>query len=1271
MLRKLLSTLSIVVASAGLMLAQNESAIKVTLKDKANKETIPFANVIVEMGGIQVGVGTTNIDGEVTIKPLNPGKYNVKATYVGYQAMEISNVSLAVGKTVYLNLEMTAGQQLDVVDVVIYAEPLIDPDTKSGSTVTRQEYQNMASKNINTVAASTAGVYQQDEGGALNVRGARSSGTSYYIDGVKVTGSAGVAQSSVEQVTTIVGGTPAEYGDATGGIIAITTRGPSSAYGGSIELISSGIGEKNGHSRGLDAYGYNFVGFSVNGPILMNNDSASKVKKSVLGFSLSGEVFTEQDPDPSAVGFYQINADKLSELEKTPLRVNPNGAGGFVLNSEYVTASDLEKIKARNNVRSNSMRLNGKIQYQPTTNMGITVGGSIDYNKKHDWVYDYALFNSVNNPQVMENTWRGFAKLTQKFNSVSSKEEEKTSSNITNAYFTLQASYAKTKRTVQDDTHGDKYFDYGYIGKFNQTKTNSYIYEQREKYDLNGDGILDTVSAFFQNGFTDQQLTFTPGDMNPTGTAYTTEFFANTDPLQINNLDAVQAGLGLRNGDVARNVYSMWYNTGRQYRGNNLGDLSQFRVFANFSADIKKHAVQLGFEFEQRTQRQFDVITINDNGGLWGQMRQLANSHLSQLDATPILNSDLSGTYLYYDFNRLNDGIQTQFDRSLREKLGYDVNSTNWINIDAYDPSMYNLDMFSADDLLVNGGTSALVDYFGYTHTGKALTGNPSLNDFFTKKDANGNFTREIGAYQPIYIAGYLQDKFDFKDLKFNIGLRIDRFDANQKVLKDKYLLYEAKTAGEVNFASEFNTTRPANIGDNYVVYVDNKDNPTRPVGYRNGDTWYNAQGAEITDPNSSLAGSNTVDGEINPYLLDPASAKKKIISANVFEDYTPQINMMPRIAFSFPISDVANFFAHYDVLTQRPTDGGAGGSNYGRLDPIQYLNIQNNAGDIINNPNLKPERTTDYELGFTQVLNEKKNSALTLSAFYRELRNMIQVVQVYKAFPVTYNSFDNIDFGTVKGFSIAYDLRRMASGVQLTANYTLQFADGTGSSATDGVDLASSGQPNLRTTHPLDYDQRHTVVVNVDYRFASGADYNGPVWTRHKGSDKEKSIKLLENVGANLVARAGSGTPYSRQKNITQGNASSQNVVFGVSQRSNLTGMVNGSNLPWNFKLDLRIDKDIELTWGGKKEGDEKKHANLNIYLQVLNVLNAKNIINVYKATGNAGDDGYLTSVEGQNALAGKNSAESFTDLYNVKVNDPSYYSRPRVIRLGLLLDF
>jgi hypothetical protein len=1260
MLRKLLSTLSIVVASAGLMFAQNEAAIKVRLTDKANKETIPFANVVVEMGGIQAGVGTTNIDGEVLIKPLNPGRYNVKATYVGYQAVQIDNVVLTVGKTVHLNLEMSAGQQLDVVEIVEWSKPLIDPDTKSGGTVTAEEYKNMATKNINSVASTTAGVYQQDEGGSLNVRGARSDGTAYYVDGQKVIGSSSVPQSSVDQITTIVGGTPAEYGDATGGIIAITTKGPASKYSGGIEMITSGLGEKDGKSRGLDAFGYNFIGFSINGPILVKSDSASGVKKSILGFSLSGEAVSEKDPNPSAVGFYQVKKDKLEELANAPLRPSAQSSG-YQLNSEYVTADDLEKIRARNNVGQQALRLNGKVQYQPTANMGITVGGSVDYGKRNDFIYEYALFNPGNNPQTISNTWRVYGKLTQKFNSNSSAEEEKSSSIIKNAYFTLQASYAKTNSKTQDETHKENIFNYGYIGKFVQSREKSYAFELRDKYDIDGDGIKDTIVAAFQDGFVNTNLAYTASDINPEGAAYTNQYYG-FEPNPTSLLD-VQQGFGLMNGDRPRNIYSMWYNTGRQYGGYNYDQNTQFRVFANFSADIKKHAIQVGFEYEQRAGRSYSVSPIS----LWERMRDLANFHIQNLKDDSIndaiLNTDVhffpdgsvDNLFTYYDFERENDGNITQFGRSIREALGYDVNGTDWIDIDSYDPSTFNIDMFSADDLLNIGGTS-YVGYYGYDHTGKILKGNPSLDDFFNKRDDKGNLTREIGAYQPIYIAGFIQDKFDFKDIRFNVGLRIDRFDANQKVLKDKYLLYEAKTAAEVNYAT-FNQSRPSNIGDEYVVYVNDENNPSAIVGYRNEDTWYNSSGVEVSDPGTSLAGANTVDGRIHPYLVDASSQGKKITS-KVFKDYDPQINLMPRIAFAFPISDVANFFAHYDVLTQRPP-------SFNRLDPLQYLNVENNQGGFVNNPNLKPEKTIDYELGFAQVLNEKKNSSITLSAFYRELRNMIQTTNVYQAYPVTYNSFANVDFGTVKGFSIAYDLRRMSSGVQLTANYTLQFADGTGSSASDGVNLVASGQPNLRTTHPLDFDQRHTVVVNVDYRFGAGKDYNGPRFTKGKGSDKEKVINILEDVGANVVFRAGSGTPYSKQSNfIPEGQ-------FGISNNARLDGSINGSNLPWNFRMDLRVDKNMELSWGGKKEGEAKKSANLNIYLQVLNVLNTKNVINVYRATGSPDDDGYLASAQAQTTIAGQTSPTSFNDLYSVKINNPNNYQRPRVIRIGVLLDF
>ncbi len=1257
MLRKLLSTLSIVVASAGFVMSQNEAAIKVKLIDKANKETIPFANVLVEIGGIQAAVGTTNIDGEVTIKPLNPGKYNVKATYVGYQAVQMDNVSVSVGKTTYLNIEMTAGQQLDVVEVVEWTKPLIDPDTKSGGTVTAEEYRNMATKNINSVASTTAGVYQKDEGEAVSVRGARSDGTIYFVDGQKVIGSSGVPQSSVEQITVITGGTPPEYGDATGGIISITTKGPASKYTGGIELMTSGLGEKDGKSRGLDAYGYNFIGFSVNGPLLTKKDSASGVKKSVLGFSLAGEMVSEKDPAPSAGGFYQIKKEKLENLEQNPLRPSPQGQG-FVLNSEYVTSDDIEKIKARNNVGQQALRLNGKIIYQPTPTMTITVGGSVDYSKKHDFTYEYALFNPVNNAQIIENTWRSYVKLTQRFNSNSTAEEEKASSIIKNAYFTLQVSYAKTNKKTQDDNHKGNIFDYGYIGKFTQTRKPSYQPEERY-YDLNGDGSPDTTYAWWQNGFQDVSLAYTPGEQNPTGTPYTNYYFANTPADQIFNIFNVQQGFGMINGDRPRNVYSMWYNTGRQFNAYFNENTTQFRVFANFSADIKKHAIQLGFEYEQRVARNHSLNPI----GLWTQMRQIANYHLSNLDTIPILNTDvhyfpdgtIDNTFSYYDFNRLDDGTMTEFGRNIRNQLG--LSSTDWVDTDSYDPSTFSIDMFSADDLLNIGGTS-YVSYYGYDHKGNKLKGNPSLDDFFTKKDANGNYTREIGAYQPIYIAGYIQDQFDFKDLKFRVGVRVDRFDANQKVLKDKYLLYEAKTAGEVNYSLFPSNTRPSNVGDDYVVYVNDFNNPSAIVGYRNGDTWYNSQGVEVTDPGTSLAGSNTVDGRIKPYLVNPSKTSAYDINSKAFKDYVPQINVMPRIAFAFPISDMANFFAHYDVLTQRPP-------SFNRMSPVQYMNMQFNPGDYINNPNLKPERTTEYELGFAQVLNEKKNSVLTLSAFYRELRDMIQTTSVYQAYPITYYSFTNVDFGTVKGFSIAYELRRLYSGVQLSANYTLQFADGTGSSASDGQNLVASGQPNLRTTHPLDFDQRHTLVLNIDYRFGAGKDYKGPSFTMKKGTDSEKTIKLLENVGANVTFRAGSGTPYTKQQNI------SPEGQFGIQVQRGLEGSINGSNLPWNFRMDLRVDKDLALEWGGDKEGNGKKQASLNVYLQVLNLLNTRNVIAVYKATGDANDDGYLASAAAQNTINGQLNPQSFRDLYSVKIDDPRNFQRPRVIRLGLILSF
>ena len=120
---------------------------------------------------------------------------------------------------------------------------------------------------------------------------------------------------------------------------------------------------------------------------------------------------------------------------------------------------------------------------------------------------------------------------------------------------------------------------------------------------------------------------------------------------------------------------------------------------------------------------------------------------------------------------------------------------------------------------------------------------------------------RLIPAFQPTYVAGFIQDKFAFDDLIFNVGLRVDRYDANQQVLKDRYLLHDAYTVGEATGFSH-----PASVENDYVVYVDDFTNPTKITGYRSDNIWFDATGNEVDDPSIITQES---DGNVTPYLKD------------------------------------------------------------------------------------------------------------------------------------------------------------------------------------------------------------------------------------------------------------------------------------------------------------------------------------------------------------------------------------------------------------------
>jgi len=1210
-------------------------AIKVHMFDKATKQPIPFANVVVEKGGTQISGGVTDLDGYVTIKPLDPGQYDVKAVYEGYQEKEFTGISVAPDKTNYLEMDMASTmQQIKQVDIVQYKTPLIAPNTQTGQTVTREDYQHMAVKDVNSVAATTAGVYQSDVGGDINVRGSRSNATQFIIDGVKITADqniGGIPQSMIDEETVITGGVPANYGDATGGIIVINTMNPSPKFFGSAEAITSEV---------LDPFGYNDFNFSIGGPIYSKKDTATHTKVPVIDFILGGEVSYKQDNNPSFVGAYTANSDTLSKVQQTPFLLNPQG--GFYRASEFIDASEITHTAAHINDPSESVSVNGKLGFQVNSNVRVTVGGSFEYSHLYQFDFNNMLLNNTENPLQLTTAYRTFVRLTQRFPTPEGKDAKQ--SIIKNAYYSIQASYGNTFNTLENPYFKGNIFDYSFVGQFQQYYSNQYQLKNG-RYGL----------ANYQTAYSDSLYSFKPGTENPLLANYTSEIYQLLGANNITNPNTVEQAGGLLNGDNPAFVYSLWHNTGftgaqsqagisAQYQ---LGYNSHFDFTANFSADIKNHAVQVGFEYEQNVISYFDVNTPD----LWVIMRQDANKQLQQLDTNnPILITQ--GTTNTYGYNRLYDGVlQTQFDKSLRQKLGLAENSTTFIQPDQYAPSMYSLSMFSASDLLNNGSNAVI--YAGYNYNGTLSNANVSIDDFFNKVDANGNNTYPVAPYHPIYIAGFIQDHFDIKNLKFDVGIRVEDFNANQPVLKDPYLMYPAKTVAEVQGSGL--GTIPSNMGSNYVVYVNNSESPTAIVGYRNGNDWYNASGNLVSDP--SVIAASTVTGGIQPYLENPSQTQ---ISSNVFTNYTPQVNVLPRIAFSFPISDVANFFAHYDVLSQRPPGVGFNISN-----PLDYLEIQSRGSQVLENPNLLPEETTDYELGFTQVLNEQKSSALTISAFYRDMKNLLETYRFYDAYPVTYLAFNNIDFGTVKGLSVTYDLRRV-NNLKLRASYTLQFANGTGSGPYSGYNLASSNEPNLQIPQALSFDQRHTILVNIDYHYGADKNYNGPVWTTKGG----KSIQILANAGFNMNITAGSGTPYTAQGNITEGNPNTQNVALQVAQRGTLVGTINGAYLPWQFRVDLQVDKDFPLVLQ-KSKGDKAKHCDLLVFLRATNLLNTENIQQVYAFTGSPSDDGFLASIQGQQTTATQTSPQAFQDQYKIKEQDPTYLSLPRQLRLGVDFNF
>jgi outer membrane receptor protein involved in Fe transport len=208
--------------------------------------------------------------------------------------------------------------------------------------------------------------------------------------------------------------------------------------------------------------------------------------------------------------------------------------------------------------------------------------------------------------------------------------------------------------------------------------------------------------------------------------------------------------------------------------------------------------------------------------------------------------------------------------------------------------------------------------------------------------------------------------------------------------------------------------------------------------------------------------------------------------------------SLMPRIGISYPITSRAAVFFSYGHFTQMPPLGDIyDNSDYSVLADLQ---AGTDRFGVMGNPDVKPERTVQYQLGYKQALTNELG--LDVTVFYKDIRDLLGVEFISTYNDAEYARLTNVDFGNVTGFTVSLDQR--AVGIFSTnLDYTFQIADGNSSDPRETATRAEAGQDPRPRLIPLNWDQRHTLNLTI---MASRPD----------------------RYSASMVVRTATGQPYT-----------------------------------------------------------------------------------------------------------------------------------------------
>lgn len=190
------------------------------LYNSDSSETVPFSSVWIDINGETMGV-KTDINGRYTIHGIPSGIYNMSAESSIFGKITIAGIVInpdgITRQDVYLSNKIydevvVSGSKLIDIDNVTK----MNPEEIKGNIWIRDPKQMMVGK------SSEVSLDQNDN---MIIRGSRPGDVVYFVDGVKQNDLSSIPGVAIRGMSVYTGGVPAKYGDTTGGVIIIETKG--------------------------------------------------------------------------------------------------------------------------------------------------------------------------------------------------------------------------------------------------------------------------------------------------------------------------------------------------------------------------------------------------------------------------------------------------------------------------------------------------------------------------------------------------------------------------------------------------------------------------------------------------------------------------------------------------------------------------------------------------------------------------------------------------------------------------------------------------------------------------------------------------------------------------------------------------------------------------------------------------------------------------------------------------------------------------------------